>query len=163
MENAWRALLHNSGFLRFLSFSTKLRKKHKNNKNTTHDDHGLRPHVLSSAFVAESTLSHNVEAHHGLVPKLGHHGGKNHRLFKPKNMISLQAGNQGILYSRGRTYLVFEPEGRWFLPLMMFSVAKQRVMMAGRVRECALRHKALTAARKLEELKHQQRSFEGFC
>ena len=50
-----------------------------------------------------------------------------------------------------------------FLPLMMFSVAKQRVMMAGRVRECALRHKALTAARKLEELKHQQRSFEGFC
>lgn len=114
-------------------------------------------------IVPESTLSHKPQVQSGFVPKHSQQGGKNHRLFKPKNMISLQAGNQGILYSRGRTYLVFEPEGRWFLPLMMFSVAKQRVMMAGRVRECALRHKALTAARKLEELKHQQRSFEGFC
>ena len=31
----------------------------------------------SSAFVAESELSHNVEAHHGLIPKPVHHGGKN--------------------------------------------------------------------------------------
>ena len=30
-----------------------------------------------SAFVPESELSHNVEAHHGLVPKLGHHEWKN--------------------------------------------------------------------------------------
>ena len=35
-----------------------------------------------SAFVAESELSHNAEAHHGLVPKLGHHGGKNHRFLR---------------------------------------------------------------------------------
>ena len=26
-----------------------------------------------SPFVPESEFSHNVEAHHGLVPKLGHH------------------------------------------------------------------------------------------
>ena len=30
-----------------------------------------------SPFVPESELSHNVEAHHGLVPKLGHHEWKN--------------------------------------------------------------------------------------
>ena len=30
-----------------------------------------------SPFVPESELSHNVEAHHGLIPKPGHHGGKN--------------------------------------------------------------------------------------
>ena len=30
-----------------------------------------------SAFVPESELSHNVEAHHGLVPKLVHHEWKN--------------------------------------------------------------------------------------
>ena len=95
-----------------------------------------------SAFVAESILSHNVEAHHGLVPKLGHHGGK--------NIANAQKPN-------------FHSWFLLFLPLMMFSVAKQRVMMTGRVRERALRRNALTSTRKLEELKHQQRSFEGFC
>ena len=31
----------------------------------------------SSCFVRESTLSHSPKAHHSLVPKLSHHGGKN--------------------------------------------------------------------------------------
>ena len=44
-------------------------------------------------------------------------------------------------------------------PLMMSLVAKQRVMMAGLVRELAHRHRAVTAARMLEEQRHQQRGF----
>ena len=48
-------------------------------------------------------------------------------------------------------------------PLMMFLVAKQRVMMSGLVRELAHRNRAMTSARKLKELKHQQRGFYGFC
>jgi hypothetical protein len=31
------------------------------------------------------------------------------------------------------------------------------------MQELALKHKDMKAARKLEELKHQQRGFEGFC
>jgi len=48
-------------------------------------------------------------------------------------------------------------------PLMMSLVAKQRVLMAGLVRALARRHKAVTAARMLEEQRHQQRGFNGFC
>ena len=44
-----------------------------------------------------------------------------------------------------------------FLPLKMPYVAKQRVMLAWLVRELAHRHKAMTAAQKLEELRHLQR------
>lgn len=50
-----------------------------------------------------------------------------------------------------------------FLPLLMFTVAKQRVVMSGIVQELALKHKAMASARKFEELKHHQRCFEGFC
>jgi hypothetical protein len=43
-----------------------------------------------------------------------------------------------------------------FLPRMMFSVAKQRVMMAKLCgSKLAYRHRALTSARKLEERKQQ--------
>lgn len=102
-------------------------------------------------IVPESTLSHKPQVQSGFVPKHSQQGDKNHRLFKPKNMISLQAGNQGILYSRGRTYLVFEPEGRWFLPLMMFSVAKRTGDDGGacaRVCSQAQRHDSSTKARR---------------
>ena len=47
----------------------------------------------------------------------------------------------------------------WFLPRMMFSVARQRVMMGGLVQELALRHTAIPSAQRLEELKHQKRGF----
>ena len=36
---------------------------------------------------------------------------------------------------------------------------KTRVVMAGLVRELAHRHKAMTAARKFEKLRHQKRGF----
>ena len=42
-----------------------------------------------SPFVPESELSHNVEAHHGLVPKPGHHGGKNIGFSSLKNIDRL--------------------------------------------------------------------------
>ena len=44
-------------------------------------------------------------------------------------------------------------------PLLMSLVAKQRVVMSWLVRELAPRHRAMTSARKLEELKT---SAEGF-
>ena len=40
-----------------------------------------------SPFVPESELSHNVEAHHCLVPNPGHHGGKNSRPTGSKTKI----------------------------------------------------------------------------
>ena len=44
-----------------------------------------------------------------------------------------------------------------FLPLKMSYVAKQCVVMSWLVRELAHRHKAMTAAQKLGELRHRQR------
>ena len=38
----------------------------------------------TSALVPESKLSHRSEAQYGLVPRLSHHGGKNHALCAEK-------------------------------------------------------------------------------
>ena len=42
-------------------------------------------------FVPESELSHTVQAHHSLVPKLSHHEWKNLGFSSLKNMISVNA------------------------------------------------------------------------
>lgn len=60
---------------------------------------------------------------------------------------------------RRSTFFLVERSGTVFLPLKMSYVAKQCVMMSWLVRELAHRHKAMTAAQKLEELRHQQRGF----
>ena len=44
---------------------------------------------------------------------------------------------------------------------MMSVVASQRVMMAWLGQELALKHKGMTAAQELEELRHQQRCYQG--
>ena len=62
-----------------------------------------------------------------------------------------------------RSFFFSEAQRNGVFPLMMSLVAKQRVLMAGLVRELARRHRAVTAARMLEEQRHQQRGFDGFC
>ena len=101
--------------------------------------------VCPSSLALESKLSRNLESHTVLVPRLSHYEWKNlkNNLFR-----------MNVLYIEN-VFIVF--------PLMMFLVAKQRVMMSGLVRELAHRHRAMTSARKLKELKHQQRGFHGFC
>ena len=101
--------------------------------------------VCPSSLALESKLSRNLESHTVLVPRLSHYEWKNlkNNLFR-----------MNVLYIEN-VFIVF--------PLMMFLVAKQRVMMSGLVRELAHRNRAMTSARKLKELKHQQRGFYGFC
>ncbi|MBR4739039.1 MAG: hypothetical protein IK058_03445 [Bacteroidales bacterium] len=43
--------------------------------------------VWPSSFALESKLSRNLESHPGLVPRLSHHGGKNHRPAGSKTKI----------------------------------------------------------------------------
>ena len=49
---------------------------------------GYGPSSCPSVFVPKSKLLHNPESQYGLVPKLRHHGGKNHRPDGLKNMVS---------------------------------------------------------------------------
>ena len=49
-----------------------------------------------SSLVPESKLSHNVEAHHRLVPKLIHHGGENNR---PSDLKTFYNSAQQIGFS----------------------------------------------------------------
>ena len=62
-----------------------------------------------------------------------------------------------------RSLFLVERSVTRFLPLWMSYVAKQCVVMSWQVRELAHRHQAMTAAQKLEELRHRQRGFSGFC
>ena len=99
------------------------------------------PTYCTSALVPESKLSHRSESQYGFVPKLSHHGGKTEKtIYSSKRVLVLLS-----------VFSVF--------PLMMFLVAQQRVMLSGLVRELAHRHKAMTAARKFEKLRHQKRGF----
>ena len=88
-----------------------------------------------SGIVLKSTLLHNSEVQYSLAPKLSHHSGENNRPSDLKTDIS-----NAQLFLMKRSGIVF-------LPLMMFLVAQQRVMMAGLVRELAHRHRAMTSAR----------------
>ena len=102
-------------------------------------------------IVPESKLSHMATAHYGFVTKLSHHEWKNLGFSSLKNISTM------------RSCFSVERKRNGVFPLMMSIVAKQRVLMAGLVRELAHRHRAVTAARMLEEQRHQQRGFDGFC
>ena len=104
------------------------------------------PTSCSSGLVPKSKLLHSPEAHDGFVPKHSRHGGKNPALRAQKPISAM------------RSFLV-ERSGTGFLPLKMSYVAKQCVVMSWLVRELAHRHKAMTAAQKLGELRHRQRGF----
>ena len=105
------------------------------------------PTSCSSGHVPKSELLLSPEAQYGFVPKNSHHGGKNPALRAEKPIIAMRS---------------FFSEAV-FLPLKMSYVAKQCVVMSWLVRELAHRHKAMTAAQKLGELRHQKRGFLVFC
>ena len=107
----------------------------------------------SSSLALESELSRRPEVQYSLTFKLSHHGGKNTALRAKKPVDTrLHHLNAQLFFSEAM-----------FLPRMMFPVAKQRVVMAGLMQELALKHKAMISTRKLEERKHLQRSYLGFC
>ena len=99
-----------------------------------------------SPFVPESELSHNVEAHHGLVPKPGHHEWKNPASLK-NHFSQSRTGISGCAAG----FLGFSSDD-------VFSCAAT----SGDGRACAgacsqaQSHDVNTG---LEELKHQQRGF----
>ena len=104
-----------------------------------------------SAFVPESELSHNMEAHHGLVPKLGHHEWKNPASLK-KHSFQYVAVIGGV---GAAGFLGFSSED-------VFSCAATSDVVRACAGACsqAQSHDSSTG---LEELKHQQRGFQGFC
>ena len=104
-----------------------------------------------SGIVLKSTLLHNPEVQYSLVPKLSHHKWKNIGFSSLKNISTM------------RSCFSVERKRNGVFPLMMFLVAKQRVMMTGLVRELAHRHRAMTSAFKRIALRHQQRGLKGFC
>ena len=100
-----------------------------------------------SAFVPESELSHNVEAHHGLVPKLGHHEWKNPASLKNHSFQYIAViGGVGAA-----GFLGFSSED-------VFSCAATSDVVRACAGACsqAQSHDSSTG---LEELKHQQRGF----
>ena len=78
--------------------------------------------------------------------------------MKTKTTWIAEISNRVTAIAKGLGFSVERSE-TMFLPRMMSYVAQQQVMMAGLVQELALKHKAMTAARKFEELRHQQRGF----
>ena len=112
------------------------------------------PTCCSFGLVPESKLSHHPKDQYGFVPKLSHHGGKYIALRAKKTCVT----NNSTIIAKGLGFSVERSE-TMFLPRMMSYVAQQQVMMAGLVQELALKHKAMIAARKLNELRHQQRGF----
>lgn len=103
-----------------------------------------------SPFVPESELSHNVEAHHGLVPKLGHHEWENPASLKNHSFQYI-----AVMSGCAAGFLGFSSED-------VFSCAATSDVVRACAGACsqAQSHDSSTG---LEELKHQQRGFQGFC
>ena len=101
------------------------------------------PTSCSPGLVPKSKLLHRPETQYGFVPKHSLHGGKNIALRAEKPYLAMRS-----LFSEAV-----------FLPLKMSYIAEQHGVMSWLVRELAHRHKARTAAQKIEELRHRKRGF----
>jgi hypothetical protein len=101
------------------------------------------PTSCSSGLVPKSKLLHRPETQYGFVPKHSLHGGKNIALRAEKPYLSIHSFFSVAV----------------FLPLKMSYIAEQYGVMSWLVRELAHRHKAMTAAQKLGELRHRKRGF----
>ena len=118
----------------------------------------------SFRLVLESKLSHSLEVQYGLVPKLSHHGGKNHRPAGSKTKSdSSREYHIHRFVNTVRSRFFSETKWNGVFPLRMFSVAKQRVVMAGLVLRACTQAQSHGISAMLEEQKHQQRGFLGFC
>ena len=111
----------------------------------------------SSALTLSNQLSRMPEAQYSLVPKLSHHEWQNLGFSSLKNMISKNAGNYIWQNNLHGAQLFLVSVANDVFPLMMFSVAKQRVMMSGPVQELALKHRVMSSARK-QRLSERSRS-----
>ena len=74
--------------------------------------------------------------------------------WKPIFARQLTLDRRSTFFSRAQRNGVF--------PLTMSYVVKQCVVMSWLVRELAYRHKTMTAAEKLGELRHRKRGFQAF-
>ena len=118
-----------------------------------------------SALASESELSRRPEEHHGDVPSLRHHSGENTIPLRFIEKQSLRINDMDSFRSIPTTLredLFFSPKG------VVFSsddvcVSQKRVKMSWLGRKLAFKHKAMTSARQLVELRHQQRCFYCFC
>ena len=99
-----------------------------------------------SAFVPESELSHNVEAHHGLVPKLGHHEWKNPASLKNHSFQYI-----AVMSGCAAGFLGFSSED-------VFSCAAKSDVVRACAGACS-QAQSPDSSTGLEELKHQQRGF----
>ena len=111
-----------------------------------------------STLVPESELSHRLEGHHGLVPKLSHHSGKTMKTEERNNRVATLKIIKKLI-SKIIKMFFSGVKRNGVLPLMMSVVAKQRGMMAEAVPEACLQAQAMPTSRRLEELRHQQRGF----
>lgn len=100
--------------------------------------------------VPESTLSHRLQALHGLVSKQSHHKWQKHRPSDSKT----KTAQENMFSSVAQRNVVFASEGVFML--------QATSGMSGLVLELALRHKDVTLPRKLEELKTSKEEFLRF-
>ena len=121
------------------------------------------PTSCYSVLVLKSKLLHNPEVQSGFVPKRSHHSGKNIALRAEKPFFALRS-----FFSGAQRSGVFASED----VLRCVAMCGDVVACAGascvpiggkRQSRAAHRHKAMTAAQKLDELRHQQRGFSCFC
>lgn len=118
-----------------------------------------------SVLASESKLSRRSEEHPGDVPSLRHHSGKNTIPLRFIEKQSLRLSDRDSFRSIPTTLqedLFFSPEGVVF-PSDDVCVSQKRVTMSRLGRKLAFKHKAMTSARQLVELRHQQRCFYCFC
>ena len=108
------------------------------------------PTSCPSGLVLKSELLHNPEAQYGFVPKHSRHGGKNIALRAEKPFYSMRS-----FFSGAQRNGVFASDDVLRCEAMCGDV------MAG-AGACSLAQ-AMTAAQRLEELRHQQRGFSCFC
>ena len=113
---------------------------------------GYSPTSCPSSLALESKLSRSLEAQHGLVTKLSHHGGINHRPAGSKTKSdSSRKYHIQLFVNTVRSGFSVELSDTMFWPLMMFAVARQRVMMAGLVLRACTQAKSHDSSTMLEE------------
>ena len=116
------------------------------------------PSYWPVTIVPERKRSHMATAHYGFILKLSRHEWQKHKkTFKSLCVIQWkQFAQLPLSCTTEKFFIVFASDD-------VFSC--KATGDDGRACVCELvhRHKAMTAARKLEERKQQQRCFKGFC
>ena len=129
----------------------------------------LGPTCWSSILVLENKFSHGTQSHHGLVPKLRHHGGKNSRPTGSKTRNVLLAQETAILHSPITKYrspiVVFQRNGveRCFCFLKVLMSKGHVLLLAGRWWKLASNQIHDKRRTKAQSAKLSKRVFMVFC